>query len=128
MTVPGSADLRALKELLQEIWIAHMDKDSPDYNACEDGPCQWCVETERLVESLLSGSVRADERQEKSPEWGLANAYTIARRRLRRCPESEREWWQHVIRIAEESGVRQPSVLRHALPTEITDGGTEDPS
>ena len=60
----------------------------------------------------------------RTPEWGLANVYTIARRRLnaKTLAESEREWWQHVVRIAEESGVRQPGVLRHAVPTEITDG------
>ena len=60
----------------------------------------------------------------RTPEWGLANVYTIARRRLRApsLPESEREWWQHVVRIAEESGVRQPGVLRHSVPTELTEG------
>jgi hypothetical protein len=60
----------------------------------------------------------------RSIEWGLANVYTIARRRLRKLPDGhpEREWWQHVVRIAEESGVKQPGVLRHSVPTEITDG------
>ncbi len=47
-------------------------------------------------------------------EWVLANVYTLARRRLHRLPPDhpEREWWQHVVRIAEESGVRQQGVLR----------------
>lgn len=60
----------------------------------------------------------------RGTEWGLANVYTLARRRLRKLPEghSEREWWQHVIRISEEAGVKQPGVLRHSVPTEITDG------
>jgi hypothetical protein len=62
-------------------------------------------------------------------DWGLANVYTIARRRLnsRTLAESEREWWQHVVRIAEESGVKQPGVLRHAVPTEITEGSALPP-
>ena len=87
----------------------------------------------RLVEHLAdelsaliaaSREPQAEASETKSPEWGLANVYTIARRRLRALSESnpEREWWQHVVRISEESGVRQPGVLRHSVPTEITDG------
>ena len=65
----------------------------------------------------------------RSVEWGLANVYMLARRRLRALPDgdSEREWWQHIQRIAEESGVRQHGVLRHSVPTELTDGSPSSP-
>lgn len=59
---------------------------------------------------------------QRSVEWGLVNVYTIARRRLNRCAASEREWWEHVIRIAEESGVKSEGVLRRSVPTEIIGG------
>ena len=62
----------------------------------------------------------------RSVEWGLANVYTLARRRLnaKNLAASEREWWEHVVRISIEAGVKQNGVLRHAVPTEITEGET----
>lgn len=74
------------------------------------------------LEDLLVGAHynRADDIMEMS-----ASAYRNANGTLMQIKESEREWWQHVIRISELSGVRRPSVLRHSVPTEITDGSGE---
>ena len=54
MTSPD--DLRALADqldsLLSEVWRAHCDKESPDWNDCESSECQWCVETKAAMVDL----------------------------------------------------------------------------
>ena len=39
VAIPG-----ACKALLREVMHNHRDKESPDYNACEDAQCMWCEE------------------------------------------------------------------------------------
>jgi sulfite reductase beta subunit-like hemoprotein len=35
-------DLEALRRLVGEVMGWHADPDSPDYNACDTSPCDWC--------------------------------------------------------------------------------------
>lgn len=33
---------KMLRSLLEEVMRSHRDKESPDYNQCEEGECEWC--------------------------------------------------------------------------------------
>lgn len=132
-SVPNGGDSGRSTESARAIadarFVAEALKDLTDNGIVEPDE-----ETDAAVARILASSKpRAaetgwqptEERPTRTAEWGLANVYMLARRRLRRLPagHAEREWWEHVVRIAEEAGVRQPSVLRESVPTEITDGG-----
>jgi len=42
-------DYDQLAKLVSEVMEWHRDKDSPDYNLCDDAPCEWCSKAARLL-------------------------------------------------------------------------------
>lgn len=93
------------------------------FYACKPG-CgiqAWRTETRVLLETPIPGkkTLGADEVGEKrrgeapKPErgilWALENAYVLARRKARRVDADPD--WSHIIRFAEEAGLRS-SILR----------------
>jgi hypothetical protein len=62
--------------------------------------------------------VIAPQESERSPELGIGERLHAGTAAI------AAEWWQHVVRIAELSGVKQPGVLRHSVPIEITEGSS----
>lgn len=41
-----------IRELLTEIVKRHADPDDPDYSWCDDDPCMWCVNANKVLDSL----------------------------------------------------------------------------
>jgi hypothetical protein len=35
--------------LLREVMATHADAESPDYNGCDDDPCEWCEDAAKLL-------------------------------------------------------------------------------
>lgn len=48
------AALKKAHGLLDEVYNAHRDKESADYNECESVPCQWCSEVDEVRASTPS--------------------------------------------------------------------------
>jgi len=42
-------ELKGLQPFIEEIWFAHRDKDSEEYNECDTGECCWCEETRKIL-------------------------------------------------------------------------------
>jgi hypothetical protein len=58
-----------LEPLLRETWTAHRDKDSSEYNECEEAECTWCSETRAAIaklRTLLSSITQQTGNTEKS--------------------------------------------------------------
>ena len=54
--------VQQLKPYLEEIWAAHRDPQSSEYNQCEKDECAWCTETRSLLRG--GGRRREDEKNE----------------------------------------------------------------
>lgn len=59
-------------QLLEEVINAHADKNSAEYNACEENPCLWCENAKREVE-LLKQRERQGIQLEYYIEKGVIN-------------------------------------------------------
>lgn len=46
------AVIEKLHGLIAEIWQSHRDKDSADYNECEEAECMWCEQTREALALL----------------------------------------------------------------------------
>ena len=42
-------ELEGLRSFIEEIWFAHRDKDSEEYNECEIAECCWCEKTREAL-------------------------------------------------------------------------------
>jgi len=38
--------------LVQEIMFTHRDKESCDYNNCEEHPCVWCISAQKAIDGI----------------------------------------------------------------------------
>ena len=44
------SELERLRPFIEEIWFAHRDKQSEEYNECEIEECCWCEETRKALQ------------------------------------------------------------------------------
>lgn len=62
----------ACKALLREVMHNHRDKESPDYNACEDAQCMWCEEAAVFIAQPDAAPSPAPAAAAVSDEWNRA--------------------------------------------------------
>ena len=62
----------ACKVLLREVMHNHRDKESPDYNACEDAQCMWCEEAAVFIAQPDAAPSPAPAAAAVSDEWNRA--------------------------------------------------------
>lgn len=66
--------------------------------------------TANEIANLCHARTEAIEHSEKLRK-ALENCYAMACRRERKCSGTEQEFWNHIVRICEEAGMK-PQILR----------------
>ena len=75
----------ACKALLREVMHNHRDKESPDYNACEDAQCMWCEEAAVFIAQPDAAPSPAPVAQPGDPmDWPLPCDVTVGHGTMRK--------------------------------------------